>query len=264
MGKSLRIVLLVITVLGMTLGGALVWVRWQPRRPVPPSPAVGAAPARPERCATIVQPSERARCQAGGYDRWLLLVKRSAVELKNHQRCGIIPDDGDRDVCLLEFVDTLPRSEVCAQVADPARRQDCNLRIVSQGSDFSACNNFLDAASRDYCLSKVLLQTQGGGLQLCPTLTGADQERCWEMYYTAQAVRTVDYDLCDRVPNVAGRSRCLQALPTDTDGDKLSDYAERAVYRTNPNNPDTDGDGYADGVEVRNGFDPKGPGRLKP
>jgi len=40
-------------------------------------------------------------------------------------------------------------------------------------------------------------------------------------------------------------------LTTDTDGDGLTDYQERAVYETAPNQSDTDGDGIPDGAEVR-------------
>ncbi len=42
----------------------------------------------------------------------------------------------------------------------------------------------------------------------------------------------------------------------DTDGDGLSDYDEINVYLTLPDNPDTDGDFFADGVEVAAGSDP--------
>jgi hypothetical protein len=51
---------------------------------------------------------------------------------------------------------------------------------------------------------------------------------------------------------------CAEAL--DTDGDGLSDEDEQ-MYYTDINNPDTDGDGYPDGLEVKNGYSPhKGPG----
>lgn len=43
---------------------------------------------------------------------------------------------------------------------------------------------------------------------------------------------------------------------TDTDQDGLTDEEETSVYHTNPNQSDTDGDGYGDGVEVQNGFSP--------
>ena len=48
----------------------------------------------------------------------------------------------------------------------------------------------------------------------------------------------------------------------DTDQDGLTDRDEVKVFKTDPNNSDTDGDGYIDGDEVRNGYDPKGSGRL--
>ena len=42
----------------------------------------------------------------------------------------------------------------------------------------------------------------------------------------------------------------------DTDGDGLSDYEEVMIYHSDPLNPDTNGNGYNDGVEVKNGYDP--------
>ena len=48
----------------------------------------------------------------------------------------------------------------------------------------------------------------------------------------------------------------------DTDKDKLFDREEVKVYKTDPLNPDTDGDGFLDGEEVKSGYNPKGEGRL--
>jgi len=42
----------------------------------------------------------------------------------------------------------------------------------------------------------------------------------------------------------------------DSDYDGLSDQGETQVYKTNPQNPDTDGDGYLDGAEVLAGTNP--------
>lgn len=47
----------------------------------------------------------------------------------------------------------------------------------------------------------------------------------------------------------------------DPDADGLTNAEER-FYRTDPARPDTDGDGYNDGEEVRAGYDPLGPGKL--
>lgn len=43
----------------------------------------------------------------------------------------------------------------------------------------------------------------------------------------------------------------------DSDGDDLPDRAERCVYGTDPEIIDTDGDGFADGLEVKNGYSPR-------
>lgn len=51
------------------------------------------------------------------------------------------------------------------------------------------------------------------------------------------------------------------SLTIDTDNDGLEDFLE-ALYGTDANNPDTDGDGFKDGEEVDNGYNPKGSGKL--
>lgn len=49
----------------------------------------------------------------------------------------------------------------------------------------------------------------------------------------------------------------------DSDYDGLADSSEIQVWKTDPKNPDTDGDGYKDGVEVVNGFNPLGAGKIQ-
>jgi len=48
---------------------------------------------------------------------------------------------------------------------------------------------------------------------------------------------------------------CKSDQNADCDSDGLENWQE-AVYHTDPNNPDTDGDGYLDGEEVASGYDP--------
>ncbi|MFH1947328.1 MAG: hypothetical protein ABIJ23_04190 [Candidatus Magasanikbacteria bacterium] len=48
----------------------------------------------------------------------------------------------------------------------------------------------------------------------------------------------------------------------DTDGDELSDGDEVTIWKTQPLNPDTDGDTFLDGAEIKNGYNPDGPGKL--
>jgi hypothetical protein len=51
-------------------------------------------------------------------------------------------------------------------------------------------------------------------------------------------------------------------LQSDSDQDGLTDGEERGRYHTDPLNPDSDSDGYKDGEEVRNGYNPRGSGKL--
>lgn len=74
----------------------------------------------------------------------------------------------------------------------------------------------------------------------------------------AQEVDTDGDGLLDSEEKAIGTNITL----TDTDGDELSDREEFRVFGTDPLNPDTDGDTYLDGVEVRNGYNPKGEGLL--
>ena len=48
----------------------------------------------------------------------------------------------------------------------------------------------------------------------------------------------------------------------DSDTDGLFDGEEVNIYKTDPLTPDTDSDGFLDGQEVRNGYNPKGEGKL--
>lgn len=48
----------------------------------------------------------------------------------------------------------------------------------------------------------------------------------------------------------------------DTDKDDLNDFEEIKKWKTDPFNLDTDNDGYSDGQEVENGYDPMGSSQL--
>lgn len=60
----------------------------------------------------------------------------------------------------------------------------------------------------------------------------------------------------DTIPDEKERELGTDQNDDDTDGDTVSDQLEIDVYKTDPRNPDTDEDGYRDGVEIIKGFDP--------
>ena len=74
----------------------------------------------------------------------------------------------------------------------------------------------------------------------------------------AQPLDTDRDGLTDQEENLYGTN----SERVDTDRDGLTDQDEVKVFETDPNNPDSDGDTFLDGQEVRSGYDPKGTCRL--
>ncbi len=66
----------------------------------------------------------------------------------------------------------------------------------------------------------------------------------------------------DGLTDVQEQSLGTSPQNPDTDGDGLFDGEEVNIYHTDPLKVDTDADSYPDGVEVKNGYNPLGPGKL--
>jgi parallel beta-helix repeat protein len=60
----------------------------------------------------------------------------------------------------------------------------------------------------------------------------------------------------DSQANSARDTMWVNVSGIDSDGDGLTDYDEENIYRTDPENPDTDSDGIGDGEEIENGTNP--------
>jgi hypothetical protein len=54
----------------------------------------------------------------------------------------------------------------------------------------------------------------------------------------------------------------MEYLGQDEDEDGLTNDKEM-TYHTDPQDADSDDDGYSDGQEVEGGYDPNGPGKLE-
>lgn len=77
-----------------------------------------------------------------------------------------------------------------------------------------------------------------------------------------QANNTVNNTTNSAAKNVTSNTPTVNDPNGDPDGDALTNQ-EEATYGTDPNNPDTDGDGFKDGAEVEKGFNPLGAGKLQ-
>lgn len=66
----------------------------------------------------------------------------------------------------------------------------------------------------------------------------------------------------DSLDDVRENDLGTDPLNWDTDGDELGDGDEVIIWKTKPLDPDTDNDTFSDGVEVKNGYNPLGSGKL--
>lgn len=71
-----------------------------------------------------------------------------------------------------------------------------------------------------------------------------------------------DSDL-DGISNEEETRLGTNLVSVDSDSDGLLDKDEIEIWKTDPLKADTDGDGHADGYEVRRGYNPLGAGKIK-
>jgi hypothetical protein len=94
-----------------------------------------------------------------------------------------------------------------------------------------------------------------------PVIEAENEEEAGEQTATSPVVRPKDTDQ-DGLPDEEEVRIGTDINSVDSDNDGLFDREEVDVYITDPLNSDTDGDGFKDGDEVSNGYNPKGAGKL--
>lgn len=135
----------------------------------------------------------------------------------------IAVDSGDVKIC-----------KALAQGAQGRCEDRVYVRMASDGGDASACEKIGDSSLKASCealfvvvdMSKVDELLRRGTPQDCAQL-GDTEDLCVEAFRSA-----------------------------DSDEDGLSDYDEVVVHQSDRFKADSDGDGFFDGEEVQNGFDP--------
>jgi hypothetical protein len=208
-----------------------------------------------ENCKNTSDPQE---CEKQTYEVWSQKILSEILTTGDYNRCSELGLDFKINDCYSQLAYNLNNKKICEQISDANIKKNCFDSLVPLEGNFSSCNKLAAQSQRDYCYQKVISQMKS--FNECNSLPAADKNKCLEIFITQQALKDTDYDLCNLIPTPQGQKNCLRILPKDSDGDKLSDYTEKHFVGTDPNNPDTDGDGYDDGEEVRGGYNPLGPG----
>ncbi len=113
----------------------------------------------------------------------------------------------------------------------------------------------LTASSSAGAKHDAVLSADGSGRKASPTPEDVQENQ-------ALYIDELKDDDFDTLTNEAEVRYGTDPKKHDTDGDGLSDYFEIMVYFTDPKVFDTDSDGHSDGNEVKNKFNPTGPGNL--
>ena len=104
-----------------------------------------------------------------------------------------------------------------------------------------------------------VLKDLSNDLQESP-VSGSDKEA--DQQQTEEPEPIVDTDE-DGLTDIEELRLGTNPARVDTDFDGLSDWDEVKSFKTDPVNSDSDGDGYLDGIEVQNGYNPLGSGKLQ-
>ena len=176
--------------------------------------------------------------------------------------------------------------EACKNITVTEKQKSCQDSVYRDlaglNLDLSWCEKIAFELSRTKCINTVTEQiAKQKGCQD----TGIDPNVCVRLETLDKAIASRDSGQCMALTDVNDQDDCLESVGVgdkdldkldaqmearigtsdvniDSDSDELSDYDEYYEYGTNPAKADTDGDGYSDGAEIRDGYNPLGAGKL--
>ncbi|MFH1564273.1 MAG: hypothetical protein ABIC82_00250, partial [bacterium] len=127
-------------------------------------------------------------------------------------------------------------------------------------NDISLCQK-IPGENNYECLNSII--SEHDNLDYCQSLSEELQETCMQILARKLAYEKKDKSICDEISDSGIQNECKEYVDgiLDPDNDGLTNSQEK-IYKTDPNVPDTDKDGYKDGDEVKNGFNPLGDGKL--
>jgi len=161
---------------------------------------------------------------------------------------------------------------LCGETGGKDNQLSCSNIILDEkaSEEITKCQAYPANTLRAICLLNIFnLYKQP---EDCINLkVGEIKKTCESAAQYQVALKQENKNLCNSILNKDIKLYCSENIISkssqpisapDSDNDGLSDEEELNKYYTDPKNPDTDGDGYLDGAEVKNGYNPNGPGLL--
>lgn len=146
-------------------------------------------------------------------------------------------------------------ADACSFLEDDARtscEDDVTFALALETEDYAACAKLQTESLKENCRAQLLSVVVGQ--DACAEF-GIDQTVCDAEDELNRIVRLADPKGCDSLSGelLADCRDIFNSLDGDSDGLSLADEFK---YGTDPDDADTDADGYNDGVEVAGGYNP--------
>lgn len=150
--------------------------------------------------------------------------------------------------------DGVNKEDVCAKVPNPDLCKIQTLKDLAIIEKKTKSCESLNDSQKDDCIWGVAKSSMDPSV--CDLIKNSDwKKRCSDEVLKENAIKKNDLSICDKIQDESVKSSCREEV-SDPDFDGLDYKQEIEVYKTDPNNSDTDGDGYKDGEEVKTGHDP--------
>lgn len=196
------------------------------------------------------------------------LTLDEAVTGKQAEACDKIENTELKDGCFDIIARTLGEVKVCERISFQTAKDSCAGSILfaeaKKSKEISACADIVSERFKNACY--VFIFNAVGTLDSCKD-AGDRSAECVATVAFRDAIAAADPAFCAPIADAEKKASCEEDINNlkgslDSDKDGLTN-AQEAQYGTDPNNPDTDGDGFKDGDEVKAGYNPKGTGKLK-
>jgi len=154
--------------------------------------------------------------------------------------------------------------EECSKLEEKLKKiceESFFLESAISEKNVSLCSEIKTDETKQICLSSLIAEEDD--INFCNNLDEQDKINCMENIIFRLAIEKKDIEACKKIDSEDLKNYCINFIQysQDIDRDNLKNEDEEK-YGTDPNNPDSDGDGFLDGDEVENGYDPMGEGKL--
>lgn len=236
-------------------------------------------------CSSITETKEKNTCFAleaeGSLDIdkcSLISDKENQVECKDKVRCNKAIQNKDFNLCndislnsifqycVLSVMSLLDYTkEQCPQLNEK-QKNVCIDKFLSDNAknenNILLCDEIILNNDKTECYRNIIYKQSD--INFCKDLQDNWKKECVLTIVSKLFNEKNDISICKEAEKSELKDLCLYDINiiTDIDQDYLSNEDEKK-YGTDPNNPDTDGDGYSDGDEVKAGYNPKGEGKIK-